>query len=381
MNLAEGDAHAGWLLRQWGVASRSTSADFAAVVYNVGTIKEAQPPTAWPTAAVTPFGWVAMRTGWDPRDAVLAFTSSPSEQGHNHFDQNHFTLNVNGEWLLVDYGSKDYAALDYTVGTESHNSLLFDGQGQLRRGGGRMERFVDSPGISYAVGDASGAYNGELSWKRHILQVKPGGYYIFMDEVKAQSAKAAFFGSGSITPKVFSFLLHPAAGLQRTTADGSALTGSFQGEISELVFIGDRAAALWQAIWPAQVQATLTWPENAPGHAPYFKIGADAKVMDTLLISLLKGAAGTAGVDAPEIKVAPESSPASFFGLEATRADGRDLIIWNRSGKPSSWHGVETDGELACLSFDVDGNLVAASLVGGATLKYHGSVPENLARL
>ena len=94
-----------------------------------------------------------------------------------------------------DQGYKDYNAADYTTGTEGHNSLLLDGQGQRKKGGGKIDKFVDSETMTYTVGDASGAYLNDVNWKRHIILVKEGGYYIFLDEAKSASMKAFYFGN------------------------------------------------------------------------------------------------------------------------------------------------------------------------------------------
>ncbi|WP_309120775.1 heparinase II/III family protein [Paenibacillus sp.] len=137
-------------------------------------------------------GWAALRSGWGERDHALAFTSSPSSRDHNHYDQNHFILNVAGEWLLTDPGYQDYRPgprHEYTNGTIGHNGLLVNGKGQSRRGGGRLTAWDVSPGFAFAAGEASDAYEGALrGWRRTIVHVSDS-YYVVLDDIRLHRAE------------------------------------------------------------------------------------------------------------------------------------------------------------------------------------------------
>jgi len=132
-------------------------------------------------------GWAALRSGWGARDHALAFTSSPSQRDHNHYDQNHFVLNVAGEWLLTDPGYQDYRPgprHEFTNGTIGHNGLLVNGKGQSKRGGGRLTAWSVSPGFAFAAGEASDAYEGALrGWRRTIVHVSDS-YYVIFDDIR-----------------------------------------------------------------------------------------------------------------------------------------------------------------------------------------------------
>lgn len=132
--------------------------------------------------------WVALRSGWSDQDTLLAFTSSPSATGHNHFDQNHFVLNVRSEWLITDPGYQTYTPGPenvFTTQTIGHNGLLVNGEGQSTRGGGRIIACELGSSLDYVCGDATASYEGRLDrWHRHIIFAKPG-YILIVDDIVA----------------------------------------------------------------------------------------------------------------------------------------------------------------------------------------------------
>ena len=130
--------------------------------------------------------WVALRSGWSDRDTLLAFTSSPSAVGHNHFDQNHFILNVNSEWMITDPGYQNYTPGPenvFTNQTIGHNGILVNGEGQSIRGGGKIILSDLGTTLDHVCGDATDAYAGRLTrWHRHILFAKPH-YILIVDDI------------------------------------------------------------------------------------------------------------------------------------------------------------------------------------------------------
>lgn len=259
-----GNGYAGWYLMKRGQNGVAMD-DFYRVVYDAKEIKDIQSPEGWPTGALFNVGWAALRTGWGDDDVLLAFKSSQSDLGHEHMDQNHFVLNANGEWLFTDPGYKTYTtsgSLLFTQGTEGHNALMVDGQGQPIRGGGRIETFFDSPAITYVVGDASKGYSGRVSWKRHILQVKRGAYYLFLDEVR--SVGSSFFGGGGTHE--LTFLLHPMKGSAAIEIDGERIYGQADQMGSEMKVVVKKASALWRVIYPDKVKIVHTIHPDALWH-------------------------------------------------------------------------------------------------------------------
>jgi len=134
-------------------------------------------------------GWAALRSGWGERDHLLCFTSGKSARGHNHKDQNNLMVNVAGEWLLTNPGYQDYVPgprADYTVGTIGHNSLLVDGQGQPRRGGGCLEDSWMTPDFQAVRGEAGPSYDGLLDSYARTVFHWDNAYYLVVDDVALQ---------------------------------------------------------------------------------------------------------------------------------------------------------------------------------------------------
>lgn len=183
-----GDGLAGWYLQETG-AAKSTQPGF--LYLSRETPVTAPSDLGLPLSAhFERIGWAALRTGWAPSDTLLAFQASPSSAGHNHFDQNHFVLNVAGEWLITDPGYQDYnpgPKNDVTEGTLGHNALLVNGKGQVRKGGARVTGFRSEADLDYVGGEAAGAYDGVDSWHRQIGFAKPE-YLLIRDTVRLAEA-------------------------------------------------------------------------------------------------------------------------------------------------------------------------------------------------
>jgi len=147
-------------------------------------------------------GWVALRSAWRDEDGTLfAFNSSPSELGHCHRDANSFVVNVAGQWLATDPGYHEPNPgpdRDFSDGTEGHNSVTVDGQGQCRLGGGKIADFFTSPELAYVLGDAASGYTADLlkTFRRHVIYVRPD-YFLVFDEMESDG-----------TPRSFASLLH-----------------------------------------------------------------------------------------------------------------------------------------------------------------------------
>jgi hypothetical protein len=147
---------------------------------------------------------------------LLAFVSSPSDAGHNHYDQNHFVLNIGGEWLITDPGYQNYTPGPehvFTNATLGHNGLLVNGDGQSVRGHGRIVESRLDEAFDYVVGDATAAYEGRLDrWRRHVVfaaQIR--GYILIVDEIVPGSARdridVLFHTLGTVTHESEAFPL------------------------------------------------------------------------------------------------------------------------------------------------------------------------------
>ena len=169
------------------------------------------------------FGFVMARSNWSGGESYIGFRNGPAlgkfatplineqrvshgagDMGHVHPDNNHFILFANGEMLLRDDGYvKKYS--------NSHNTLLIDGEGQagegsiwFNNGGGvvidsevlendeAIEKLVTTNDYDYFVSDAKKSYkisSGLQKFKRHMLYLKNDDILITVDDISLSTAK------------------------------------------------------------------------------------------------------------------------------------------------------------------------------------------------
>jgi hypothetical protein len=182
-------------------------------------LKSARPDTLPGAGHFPAVGLAAFHTALGDResDVSLVFRSSPyGSVSHGHADQNAFVIEAFGRGLALAtgfypwYGSPHHH--DWTRATKAVNSVLVDGEGQLRRkweASGQIVRFATTNAYDYVCGEAAAAYGGKLErFRRHIVQVKPG-VFVMMDDLVSKK------------PSTFQWLLHA---VNRVAIDGSVLS-------------------------------------------------------------------------------------------------------------------------------------------------------------
>lgn len=113
------------------------------------------------------------------KNLMVSFRSSPyGVTGHAHACQNAFNIQYMGEPLFFRTGYYSsfidpHSVLSYRH-TRAHNTILADGLGQpfTPSSYGWIARFLSGDRISYALGDASEAYNGTLFRDLYIKRFK-----------------------------------------------------------------------------------------------------------------------------------------------------------------------------------------------------------------
>lgn len=237
-----------------------------------------------PSKAFWDIGWVALRSGWGRQDHLLAFHSSGSRLGHNQYDQNHFVLNVAGEWLITDPGYPDYSPGPknlVTVHTIGHNALLVNGQGQLQKGSGQVVEFFHSGPFDYTVGEAGSGYlgHGVSSWERKILLSRPD-YYVIVDRIAA------------LRPVDLELLFHTGQGTRVTIGGAPRQIGERVRENS-FRFARSLAAVDARVVTPQAVSLTYTHVEGATEYGPFIKVAPVEPVQEATFVTLLRPLAGS----------------------------------------------------------------------------------------
>jgi len=132
---------------------------------------------------------------------MISMRSSPfGSTSHAHADQNGFNIQFGGDKLFYNSGYRPSMGVphyeQWFKATIGHNTVLIDGKGQPVGSGesyGWIPRFLHGETISYALGDASKAYDNRFNerqnagvklFRRHLVFLRPSIVVIY-DELEA----------------------------------------------------------------------------------------------------------------------------------------------------------------------------------------------------
>ena len=321
----------------------------------------AKAPLAMPQSVTYPHIGVSLFNTFLPdarENVALGFHSGKYFAGHQHADQNSFSINAYGDKLIVDGGYYDWWGSPhhraYSSTTLAHNTLLVDGCGQAERtpgADGVTTAFADSPSFGYVAGDAGNPkiYGGKLSrFEREIFFVKPDAV-VTLDRVDPAREGA-----------VCQYLLHAHGDRPTAGADGS------------FVIRRQFARLDGRMLTPARLSVTPAFetPPNdmvSSSPLPFYEkewiLRADFRAKEFLA--------------AMEISRAGQPPKMRFARLESADAlgVGADGLIaaFRRSGSGRfELSGLVSDGRAAAVRFDRQGQIIGAMLVGGTMLDFRG---------
>ena len=144
--------------------------------------RDSRPPQApaWPLDAA--FHGVAVatfRSSWeDPNGLFVGVKGGDNKVPHSHLDLGSFMLDAGGIRWASDYDIGDTSVPApqrpgiYAVRTESHNTLLIDGENQDARAEARITRFETAPDLSWVQIDLSRAYPKLKQWTRRVGMIQ-----------------------------------------------------------------------------------------------------------------------------------------------------------------------------------------------------------------
>ena len=145
---------------------------------------------------------VFLRSAWeDPSALWVGFKGGDNAANHSHLDLGAFVLDALGERWAVDLGSDDYNLPGYfgnkrwtyyRLKTESHNTLLINGQNQPPKAQAPIVAF-SSGGDGRAVADLSQAYPMCRSVLRGMAMIG-GKRVLIQDEVEAEAPVEVVWG-------------------------------------------------------------------------------------------------------------------------------------------------------------------------------------------
>ena len=193
-------------LAQFNVEHFSHNGYFADFLWYARDLRSTPPPPSLHNVRLD-LDWIIARTGWEEKDAVLAFRSG-EPANHEHADRNSFIYKISGERLLTDHFGASYdPRLPHWLlrQTEAHNAVLVDGQGHhyvdgsegtnAGRATAKILRYEDRGEFLWWVSDATPGYrilNGNIDLvRRSMLFLKPD-WIVIHDELETVNSPARF---------------------------------------------------------------------------------------------------------------------------------------------------------------------------------------------
>jgi len=340
-----------WYAEQYDAGPGSAAGEFGFFDPDL----QAKPPTDIPQGRVFPdIGLATMHSDLaDPATNVyLLMRSSPyGSVSHSHASQNAFAIGAFGEALAISsgyyqlYGSPHHA--QWTWETRAHNSILVNGEGQVKRSAqskGQIVRFDTQDEYCYTVGDATEAYGGRLDkFYRRVLFIRPDTFVI-CDEVEA------------LEPSTYQWLLHARNEMTLNEAAQTVLISS-----------GD-ARLLTQLLQPAdlsfsQMKGFPVAPEREAPDQFHFTADTGEPAESAVFHSVL-----TAYRDGDSVRV-PEAEVLEAEGGAAVRLQWPDesaLVLW-RLGDADEvrFDDLSSEAEVSVFRRNADGEMVGMYSVSG----------------
>jgi hypothetical protein len=152
---------------QWGVDNTGDKpAHVAPQIWKPASLNPA-------TSLFSPYrGFMIARTGWNKDAMVMHFECRRDAlgPGHNHANQNDFTLSALGRKWVVERGF-------HISETKHHSCILIDGKGQgFFAAPGMITAYMESPIATFSTGDASYAYTYRHTFKSRLGNKENKGF-------------------------------------------------------------------------------------------------------------------------------------------------------------------------------------------------------------
>jgi len=159
----------------------------------------------WPLDALFRGVEVALfRSSWDDPDALfVGVKAGDLKVGHSQLDLGSFVLDFGRQRWAIDLGSDDYNMPGYfgkerwnyyRLRTESHNTLLVDGQNQDPKAEARVIAHRFRPELAWVIMDLSKAYPGKLSRQWRGMALVDRKHLVIQDELEALQPVEALWG-------------------------------------------------------------------------------------------------------------------------------------------------------------------------------------------
>ncbi len=356
-----------WYAEQLGAGPGTGVGQF----YAYDASLEAKAPSDIPQARCFPYiGEVAIHSDLarPSEDVYLLMRSSPyGSYSHSHASQNAIAIGAFEEALAISsgyyqrYGSPHHAG--WTWETKAHNSVLVDGEGQVKRSltsRGKIAALDDQDDYCYAVGDAAEAYGGRLKrFLRRVLFIRPN-CFVICDEL-------ASAGESS-----YQWLLHAKSKMALDEA-AQAVTIT-QGEARlRAELLAPRGLKL------SQMEGFPIAPEREDSPDQYhFTADTVSKSAETTFISVL-----SVYRDGEERSAAQAAlvEGEGGSGVRLSWDEGSALVAWRLGEAERVKVGdLETEAEVAVVRRDAQGKVTSVYAYGAETVMVGGQRQLTTAR-
>jgi len=150
-----------------------------------------------------------LRSKWhDPNAIYVGFKGGDNEANHSHLDLGTFVLDADGVRWAVDLGSDDYNMPGYfgnkrwtyyRLRTESHNTLVINGENQNPEAKAPLTAFESTPELAYAVADLTAAYAEHADRAHRTIALIDRSQVLVRDELDLNDTTAEIVW-GMVTP-------------------------------------------------------------------------------------------------------------------------------------------------------------------------------------
>ena len=343
-----------WYAEQLGADHGSQAGEFG--YYDPDLV--ATPPSDIPQGRVFPdIGLAAMHSDLaDPAENVyLLMRSSPyGAVSHSHASQNAIAISAFGEALAISsgyyqlYGSPHHS--QWTWDTKAHNSILVNGEGQVKRSPssrGRIVQFDTQEEYAYTAGDATEAYGGRLKrFLRRVLFIRPD-IFVICDELEAAA------------PATYQWLLHARNEMALEEA-AQAVTISAGDARLHAQFLQPQGLRL------SQVSGFQVEPEREAPDQFHFTAETTEPALQAVFLTVLTAHRSGASERIPRAEVVEAEGGAA---LRLTWPDESALVLWRLGDAREVRAGdASTRAEVAVIRRDAAGAVTGSYSCGATSL-------------
>ncbi|MDY6876443.1 MAG: alginate lyase family protein [Chloroflexota bacterium] len=319
-------------------------------------------------------GLYAMRSDWTKDARYLLFDAGPYGGPHGHEDKLSIELFAFGQAFIVDSSSYTYDTTNpfraHFVSSQAHNTVLVDGQSQVRRwqeenlnpktAVGNYATWISQPDFDYVSASYSDGYSlfsfkkpvdasiiEDVTHTRHILFVRPD-YWVLVDEIQAS------------TPHNYQVLFHTVPEIKAKMGPKNRVALNVTPEAATLYLIPSDPQNVKVRCLTGGENPIQGWYSPCSGHkAPatvviYERESRASTVVTTLLYPCPSGQTGdTVSIEPLEV---PGNRGLAFV---VTTGRGSDYLLFSHNGSMKQFGPYQSRGTVAGIRTDGDGNILS----------------------